>query len=46
LGASVFQFKALEELEKKPEQSDREFNEELELLRQLWVEKFDPLKLY
>ena len=45
-GASVFSFEALEELEKKNTQTDREFAEDLEVLLSLWLEKYDPEKRY
>ena len=45
-GASVFSFEALEELEKKNTQTDREFAEDLDVLLTMWLEKCDPEKLY
>ena len=45
-GASVFSFVALEELEKKNTQTDREFAEDLDVLLTMWLEKYDPEKLY
>lgn len=38
-GGAAFTFTRLEELEKKPGQTDRQFQEELELLRDIWRER-------
>ena len=38
-GGAAFTFARLEELEKKPGQTDRQFQEELELLRDIWRER-------
>jgi hypothetical protein len=45
-GGSVFDFEILETLEKKPEETDREFSDNLGILRELWQEKFDPAFSY
>ena len=45
-GVSAFSFAVLEELEKKETQTDRDFAEDLETLRALWLEKYDPKILY
>ena len=38
-GGAAFTFTQLETLEKKPDQTDRQFQEELELLRDIWRER-------
>lgn len=38
-GRDAFAFSLLETLEKKPEQTDRQFQEELELLAAIWRER-------
>ena len=38
-GGSAFTFSCLETLEKKPEQTDRQFQAELELLADIWRER-------
>ena len=38
-GGAAFVFTQLETLEKKPDQTDRQFQEELELLRDIWRER-------
>lgn len=38
-GASAFSFEALETLEKKDAQTDREFSDDIAVLLQLWTEK-------
>lgn len=45
-GGTVFEFEALEEIEKKEEQSMEAFREELTLLLELWTEREDPAALY
>ena len=45
-GAGAFSFAVLEEMEKKNTQTDREFAEDLEVLLTMWLEKYDPEKLY
>ena len=40
-GAAAFQFTILQALEKKEEQSDREFREEIKLLHEIWMEKLN-----
>lgn len=45
-GGENFAFEVLEEIEMKPEQSKKEFTEELKVLKQLWQEKLDPAKAY
>ena len=38
-GSAGFTFEVLEELEKKPDQSDREFSADVKLLAEIWREK-------
>ena len=45
-GADSFSFAILEEIEKKEEQSMEEFNEDLKVLEELWLDKFKPDELY
>jgi hypothetical protein len=46
LGGQAFIFEMLEALEKKPEQTQDEFIEDLKMLGQLWSEKLDSSKRY
>jgi len=46
MGASVFTFEVLAELEKKPDQSQPGFIVDLETLAQMWADKLDPAKRY
>ena len=45
-GANAFIFEILESLEKKEEQSQDEFLEDLKILEQIWGEKLDPSMRY
>ncbi len=45
-GAGVFVFEVLETLEKKKDQSQEAFLEDLKTLEQMWSEKLDPAKSY
>ena len=45
-GAKAFTLEVLEELEKKDTQTPKEFSEDLETLKDLWLEKRDPALLY
>lgn len=45
-GAGSFVLEVLETLEKKPDQTDREFAEDIAALKDLWLEKLDPSTLY
>lgn len=45
-GSDAFAFEVLEELEKKPEQTDKEFRDDLNTLLELWQEKLGPEQLY
>jgi hypothetical protein len=38
-GPKTFVFEILEEIEKKPDQTPKEFREDLDLLKELWQEK-------
>jgi hypothetical protein len=46
LGARVFTFEVLEELEQKPEQSQTAFLDDLKTLEQLWRTKFNASQAY
>lgn len=39
-GGAAFTFEVLEELEKRPDQSDRDFSADVKLLAEIWREKF------
>jgi hypothetical protein len=45
-GSGAFAFEALEELEKKKDQSPAEFNDDLITLQGFWKEKLDASKRY
>ncbi|MDD3927773.1 MAG: GIY-YIG nuclease family protein [bacterium] len=45
-GARAFAFEVLEEIDKKQDQSQKEFKEDLETLEELWREKLDAAKEY
>ncbi len=45
-GNNAFSFAVLETIERKNTQTDREFAEDLEVLLSMWLEKYDPEKLY
>ena len=45
-GDKAFVFETLEALEKKKEQTQDEFIDDLKVLEQLWCEKLDPAKRY
>ena len=45
-GGSVFVFDTLEEIEKKKEQSQQEFLDDLETLQQIWSEKLPASNRY
>lgn len=42
-GASVFTFEVLETLQKKDDQTDREFSDDIDVLYELWSEKYNSL---
>ena len=44
--AADFVFEELETLEKKPDQTQKEFREELGILLEIWREKLDPALRY
>lgn len=46
LGGEAFAFEILESLEKKKEQTQEEFVDDLEMLKQLWSDKLDSSKSY
>jgi len=45
-GASSFVLEVLETLDKKIDQTDREFTDDMAVLKELWLEKTDPASLY
>lgn len=45
-GSDAFEFTVLEEIERKETQSDRDFADDLEALRALRLEEYDPGTLY
>lgn len=45
-GGNAFCFEILEEIEKKAEETEKEFSESLQVLLELWKEKFDVSVLY
>jgi hypothetical protein len=45
-GDKSFTFEILEALEKKKEQTQDQFIDDLQMLKQLWSAKFDPSKSY
>lgn len=45
-GKDVFSFEVLEEIEKKPDQSDADFAADVRILEQMWREKFEETMLY
>lgn len=45
-GHLSFKFEVLEEIEKKEDQSDKQFSEDVKLLEDLWREKYDVDQLY
>ncbi len=45
-GKDVFSFEVLEEMKKRPDQSDADFAADVKTLEALWREKFDPQTLY
>ena len=45
-GNEVFTFELLEQIEQKETQTPEEFREELQVLGDLWREKFDPALAY
>lgn len=45
-GAEAFRLDILEELDQKPDQSEAEFRDDLELLEQLWRARLDPYQEY
>jgi hypothetical protein len=45
-GSQAFSFEVLEELTKKDGQTKEEFAKDIEVLKDLWLEKFKPEELY
>ena len=45
-GGKAFVFEQLEEIEKKPEQTQKEFDEDIKLLHQIWIEKLSNAEMY
>lgn len=45
-GAKAFSFDVLEEIEKKAEQTDKEFREDISVLEELWREKLAGTDFY
>jgi hypothetical protein len=45
-GGEAFTFEVLETIEKKKDQSQAEFLEDLKMLAQLWTEKLNPMNRY
>lgn len=45
-GAGSFEFKVLEEIEKKAEQTTKEFKEDVKTLEEMWLEKLTDKEFY
>jgi hypothetical protein len=45
-GPAAFAFEVAETLEKNEDQTPEEFRDDLDLLKKMWAEKFDPSVLY
>lgn len=45
-GAGVFALEVLDELNKKPTQTDGEFGDDIKALEAMWLDKFDAASLY
>jgi len=45
-GKQIFMFEILEEYEKKETQTLEEFNNDIRVLEEMWLEKLDSVELY
>jgi len=45
-GKDAFDFVILEELEKNDTQTDKEFSDDVRILKEMWLEKHDSAELY
>jgi hypothetical protein len=45
-GAAAFEYDIAETMDKNEEQSSAEFRDDLEVLKRMWIDKFDPAMLY
>ncbi|SHH47795.1 hypothetical protein SAMN02745823_00013 [Sporobacter termitidis DSM 10068] len=45
-GGGAFEFEALETIDKNEDQTAAEFRDDLDVLKNMWLEKYDPAVLY
>lgn len=45
-GSSAFVFEPIETIEKNETQTAEDFRKDVQLLKKLWIEKYDPAKMY